>query len=106
MSAADEITVHITVTARLDRRRVADLYEALGDAAEFFCGDRVTMRQSEARATSGRRGRPPVSDNIDRCLNCGERLPGEGGTFNRAKAHGWRRRYHGNGNRFVCPGCP
>ena len=100
----DQVTVNITVTARLPTTEVADLQEALAEAAAFYCGA-VTMLQSKVRPSSGRRGRPPRSPDIDRCLNCGERMPGEGGTFDRAKAHGWRRRYYGHGNRFVCPEC-
>ena len=102
----DEITVRIAVTARLPRRRVADLHEAIADAAESFADGAVTVHPPEVRPTGSRRGRPPASENIDRCLVCGDKIPGELGVFQRAKEHGWRRRYYGRGSRFVCPGCP
>lgn len=41
----EEVEVTISVTARLSIYEVVDLYERIGEVAEFYCGDAFTMRQ-------------------------------------------------------------
>lgn len=41
----EQVEVTISVTARLSVYEVADLYERIGEVAEFYCGDTFTMRQ-------------------------------------------------------------
>lgn len=50
-------------------------------------------------------GQKAASDDIDLCLYCETPLPGFGGAFRRARAAGWKRRWTGDGSRFICPPC-